>query len=81
MKNKKYLKPPTRFETIQFRGADFWSNGLKLHETNYPMIYVYIWVFPKTLVPPNHPFVHGVFHYKVYPFWVVFPLFLETPIP
>ncbi len=31
--------------------------------------------------PPNHPFVHRVWnHYKVYPFWGVFPLFLETPI-
>ena len=22
------------------------------------------WVFPKIMVPPNHPFVHRVFHYK-----------------
>ena len=24
--------------------------------------YTIIWVFPKTMVPPNHPFVHRVFH-------------------
>ena len=23
-----------------------------------------LWVFPKIVVPPNHPFVHRVFHYK-----------------
>ena len=23
-----------------------------------------IWVFPKIMVPPNHPFLHRVFHYK-----------------
>ena len=38
-----------------------------------------IWVFPKIiLVPPNHPFVHRVFHEINHPFWG--PLFLETPI-
>ena len=25
-------------------------------------IYIYIRVFPKIMVPPNHPFVHRVFH-------------------
>ena len=34
------------------------------------------WVFPKIMVPPNHPFVHRVFHYFHHPFWGVFPLFL-----
>ena len=28
-----------------------------------------IWVFPKIMVPPNHPFVHRVFHYFHHPFW------------
>ena len=32
-------------------------------------IYIYIWVFPKIMGPPNHPFVHGVFHYFHHPFW------------
>ena len=41
---------------------------------------LFIWMFPKIMVPPNHPFVHRVFHYFHHPFWVVFPLFLETPI-
>ena len=48
------------------------------------MIYVYkqkrniyyIWVFPKIMVPPNHP--SRVFHYK--PSILGVPLFLETPI-
>ena len=26
------------------------------------------WVFPKIMVPPNHPFVHRVFHYFHHPF-------------
>ena len=30
--------------------------------------------------PPNHPFVHRVFHYKSSSILGVFPLFLETPI-
>ena len=34
-----------------------------------------IWVFPKIGVPPNHPFVHRVFHYFHHPFWGV-----NTPI-
>ena len=29
----------------------------------------FIWVFPKIVVPPNHPFVHRVFHYFHHPFW------------
>ena len=37
-------------------------------------------LFPKIMVPPNHPFVHRVFPYFHHPFWGVFPLFLETPI-
>ena len=28
-----------------------------------------MWVFPKIMVPPNHPFVHRVFHYFHHPFW------------
>ena len=36
------------------------------------------WVFPKIGgKPPNHPFVHGGFHYKTIHFGV--PLFLEAP--
>ena len=35
----------------------------------------YIWVFPKIMVPPNHPFVHGVFHYFHLPFWGPTPIF------
>ena len=28
-----------------------------------------IWVFPKIMVPPNHPFVHRVFHEINHSFW------------
>ncbi len=35
-------------------------------------------VFPKIMVPPNHPFVHRVFHCK--PSILGYPYFLETPI-
>ncbi len=45
-----------------------------------PATYTYIWVFPKIMVPPNHPFVHRVFQYFHHPFcgeksWKI-PLFL-----
>ena len=30
---------------------------------------MYIWGFPKIVVPPNHPFVHRVFHYFHHPCW------------
>ena len=36
-----------------------------------------IWMFPKIVVPPNHPFVHRVFHYKPSIFGY---LFSETSI-
>ena len=39
-----------------------------------------IWVFPKIMVPPNHPFVHRVFHHNKPSILGVFTLFLETPI-
>ena len=33
------------------------------------------------MVPPNHPFVHRVFHYFHHPFWGVnTPIFEKTPI-
>ena len=32
-------------------------------------------VFPKIMVPPNHPFVHRVFHYFHHPFWGPTPIF------
>ena len=38
-----------------------------------------IWVFPKIVVPPNHPFLIG-FSIINHPFWGKPPLFLETPI-
>ena len=44
-------------------------------------VYIYIWVFPKIMVPPNHPFDNGVFHYLHHPFWESNPpIFGSTPI-
>ena len=37
-------------------------------------------MFPKIVVPPNHPLKHRVFHYFHHPFWGGFPLFSETSI-
>ena len=37
-------------------------------------------MFPKIVVPPNHPLKNRVFHYFHHPFWDVSPYFLETPI-
>ena len=34
-----------------------------------------LWVFPKNNGPPNHPFVHRVFHYFHHPFWGFYPYF------
>ena len=42
-----------------------------------------IWVFPKIMVPPNHPFLHRVFHYFHHSFWGFYsftPIFGSTPI-
>ena len=40
-----------------------------------------IWVFPKIMVPPNHPMFNGVWnHYFHHPFWGTHPYFLETSI-
>ena len=30
----------------------------------------YIWMFPKMGVPPNHPFIDGIFPYKPSSYWV-----------
>ena len=40
-----------------------------------------IWVFPKIGVPPNHEFVHRVFHEINHPFWGFYhpPIFGSTP--
>ena len=42
------------------------------------ILYIYMGVSKNMGKPPNHPFVHRVFHYFNHPFWV--PLFLETTI-
>ncbi len=45
----------------------------------FSRIDVMMWVFPKIMVPPNHPLKNRVFHYKP-SILGVFPLFLETPM-
>ena len=37
---------------------------------------MFIWVFPKIVVPPNHPNFNSVFHYFHHPFWGNYPYFL-----
>ena len=38
------------------------------------------WVFPKIMVPPNHPMFNRVFHYVHHPFWGICPpIFGSTP--
>ena len=37
------------------------------------------WVFPKIMVPPNHPLKNRVFHYFHHPFWGKHPYFRKHP--
>ena len=54
-----FIHRPARFTggTEPFKGLDGWIRK-KLMWINTD-IYVYIWVFPKIMVPPNHPFTWG----------------------
>ena len=45
--------PGTSMDSINF----WWSNGFPMHCGLFGELYIiYIWVFPKIMVPPNHPF-------------------------
>ena len=44
------------------------------------LAYIYIWVFPKIMVPPNHPLNNRVYHDFHHPFWGPTPIFGSTPI-
>ena len=58
-----------------------WSlGGIYRKKTNKPKKRSDIWVFPKIMGPPNHPFVHRVFHEINHPFCFSLPLFLDTSI-
>ena len=78
-----YIKPirPVACHHLVVR---IWFKGRSCCVRNYSLYWLIvlytIWVFPKIMVPPNHPFVHRVFHEINHPFWWVFPLFLETSI-
>ena len=40
---------------------------------------VMTWMFPKIVVPPNHPMFNRVFHYFHHPFWGKIPYFWKAP--
>ena len=46
---------------------------------NHPKKVTKNWVFPKMMVPPNHPWINRVFHHFNHPFWC-FPIFGNTKI-
>ena len=37
--------------------------------SSWLILYVQIWMFPKIVVPPNHPLKYRVFHYFHHSFW------------
>ena len=56
---------------------------LELQNWRTPWLFgLNIWAFPKMVgkIPPNHPFVHRVFHYFHHPFWGFSPYFWKHPI-
>ena len=52
-------------------GGIGWLGGKWAQQKHQVCEVWHTWVFPKTVVPPNHPFVHRVFHYFHHPFWGV----------
>ena len=40
-------------QRLEFPGTHLFFGSFRTRKTN---IYIYIWVFPKIMVPPNHPF-------------------------
>ncbi len=53
----------------------------QFHPFFLKMVTYTTWVFPKIGVgPPNHPFVHRVFHYFHHPFWGNPPYFWKHPL-
>ena len=67
-------QPGAAAVAVQQRWDGFFKPGtqgtLGSHEGVEPKIGVF--------TPPNHPFVHRVFHYFHHPFWGKTALFLET---
>ena len=58
--------PEETLEGVVKDGFPFITFGLLVDSLNFNVFWgeCNIWVFPKIMVPPNHPFVHRVFHYK-----------------
>ena len=48
-----------------------------IHRCLWYLIIQYMWRFPKIGVPPNHPFLDGISHYK--PFFWGTPMTMEPP--
>ena len=67
--------PPQSFSGNKEK-AGLWSVGMSFQ---YHRFVESIWVFPKIMVPPNHPLKKGFPSFSP-SILVVFPLFLETPI-
>ena len=52
--------------------------GAKKHSSR--LTKKHIWVFPKIMVPPNHPIKNRVVHHFHHPFWGPTPIFGNTHI-
>ena len=80
-KDQVYTLPRRILEGIRHLKRGFHSKQWKVMD-RLPSIHFQIWVFPKIWEnPPNHPFVHRIFHDFNHPFWGVdTPIFGSTPI-
>ena len=61
--NLKMKNPESNFST-QVPFLQYFPMANQPFASIFNELKFYIWVFPKIMVPPNHPFVHRVFHYK-----------------
>ena len=75
-------KKPPKLNDSSFVGLSFWAKYIKIldqPESKPSLYYIYIWVFPKIMVPPNHPWINKLFHYFHHPFWGFSPYFWKHP--
>jgi len=64
-------KKPPKLNDSSLVGLSFWAKYIKIldqPESKPSLYYIYIWVFPKIMVPPNHPLKNRVFHDFHHPF-------------
>ena len=73
--NRKYI---IRYNILGYYGNVIGKSAAKIcqtyisklqHRNHHSSISPSIWVFPKMVVPPNHPLKNRVFHYFHHPFW------------